>query len=196
MKLYPRSYWMTPQVSKAVLTEWQQQNMYSRLHLLTSLCFRWPHQSQLRGQIMHTRLVLLFDRSSVPRVGASIAIKTTQLLGALLVLLLLPACWLACWLPSQCSIVSFVPPCRSVHVLEYTTCENTLGEKLLSNVLSWYSDIGSYWNHRNFHILNVLNWIGDLIWIWNKLVNQMFVNCYVNATSLHTWIFNQFNEIE
>ena len=118
-----------PRVSKAVLTEWQQQNMYSRLHLLTSLCFRWPHQSQLRGQIMHTRLVLLFDRSSVPRVGASIAIKTTQLLGALLVLCTTSACLLACWLPSQCSIVSFVPPCRSVHVLEYTTCENTLGGK-------------------------------------------------------------------
>ena len=100
MKLCPRSYWMTPKVSKAVLTEWQQQNMYSRLHLLTSLCFRWPHQSQLRGQIMHTRLVLLFDRSSVPRVGASIAIKTTQLLGALLVLLLLPACLLADYLVS------------------------------------------------------------------------------------------------
>ena len=160
------------QVSKAVLTEWQQQNMYSRLHLLTSLCFRWPHQSQLRGQIMHTRLVLLFDRSSVPRVGASIAIKTTQLLGALLVLLLLPACLLACWLPSQCSIVSFVPPCRSVHVLEYTTCENTLGEKLKRNVRSWYSEISLYGNHCNFHQLNVttvLNWIGDLICTWNKL---------------------------
>ena len=49
---------------------------------------------------MHTRLVLLFDRSSVPRVGASIAIKTTQLLGALLVLLHTSACLLADYLVS------------------------------------------------------------------------------------------------